>query len=251
MATFTRSPIAIDSVEVLDSRRVLEDFRGRLQTRAPLKRLNEEARRRGYELINAPEQAVGYRQIVQGTKEIRATQLIAGEPRVVSKVQFEIIGHSYARVASQDQGAVVSTTITTGEGAVTYDFLLDAPGGNFDKASEWVIAPTASLGAEAPAAERPAGAYIDMPSGAMEMGGAAIVSGDVIEAESWWSAFRTCLTHRCGSACLSALVTCSGTWAAYFWCLVAKCGGCVVKCAGCSTCDCRWWCKWAVGCCDR
>jgi len=171
MATFTRSPIAIDSVEVLDSRRVLEDFRGRLQTRAPLKRLNEEARRRGYELINAPEQAVGYRQIVQGTKEIRATQLIAGEPRVVSKVQFEIIGHSYARVASQDQGAVVSTTITTGEGAVTYDFLLDAPGGNFDKASEWVIAPTASLGAEAPAAERPAGAYIDMPSGAMEMGG--------------------------------------------------------------------------------
>jgi hypothetical protein len=252
MATFTRSPIAIDTVEVLDSRRVMEDFRSRLQSRAPLKRLNEEARRRGYELLDAPEQSVGYRAMVQSTRDIRTTLLVPGEPRVVREVQFEILGTSYARAASRDQGAVVSTTVTTGEGAVTYDFLLDAPDGNFEKAKEWVIEPTASVSAGMiQGAERPPGSPIDMPTGAMGIGGAIIAPGDVIEAESWWSAFKACLHGRCGSTCLSALVSCSGTWAAYFWCLVAKCGGCVVKCAACSTCDCRWWCKWAVGCCDR
>jgi hypothetical protein len=24
-----------------------------------------------------------------------------------------------------------------------------------------------------------------------------------------------------------------------------------VKCAGCATCNCSWWCKWAVGCCSQ
>jgi hypothetical protein len=24
-----------------------------------------------------------------------------------------------------------------------------------------------------------------------------------------------------------------------------------VKCAGCASCNCSWWCRWAVGCCSQ
>jgi hypothetical protein len=33
--------------------------------------------------------------------------------------------------------------------------------------------------------------------------------------------------------------------------VAAACGGCWVWCAGCATCDCSWWCRWATaGCCE-
>jgi len=252
MALYTRPPISIDTIEVLDSRRVSEDLQTRLESRPPLKRLNQEALRLGYVPLVGPQFAVGYRNTVKSTSEIKAPRVIPGEPRAASEVQFEILGHSLGSPASRALGAIVSTTLTTGEAAITYDFLLDAKDGNFERATEWVVAPTAGLAADAQAIERPAGSYIDMPAGSMGMGEASIIQGDgIIEAESWWSGFVGCLRSRCASSCLSSLHSCSGYWAAYFWCLVAKCGGCVLKCAACSTCDCRWWCRWAVGCCDR
>jgi hypothetical protein len=73
----------------------------------------------------------------------------------------------------------------------------------------------------------------------------------VVPTKSWWTRFKGCIKSKCTSVCVSALVSCPFTsWAAYLGCLAAKCGGCSAKCVGCASCKCRWWCKWAVGCCD-
>jgi hypothetical protein len=74
----------------------------------------------------------------------------------------------------------------------------------------------------------------------------------LVVANSWGSAWSGCLHSQCANTCLSSLTQCSfGSWAGYFWCVAARCGGCVLRCAACATCDCRWWCRWAVRCCDR
>lgn len=129
---------------------------------------------------------------------------------------FEMAVQSYAKAGSKDAAGLATVTLTSGENSATYHFTLLAPNGDFQKPLEH---------------------FTDGRN-------------RVLRAKSWWTRWTRCLRSRCAATCLSALVTCSGTWAAYFWCVVAKCGGCVLRCAGCATCDCRWWCRWAVGCCE-
>lgn len=74
--------------------------------------------------------------------------------------------------------------------------------------------------------------------------------GALVVVDGWWDRFRGCL-GGCGGVCLAALGGCAGAGAlpAILGCLAIRCGGCAAKCAACATCDCRWWCKWAAGCC--
>lgn len=129
---------------------------------------------------------------------------------------FDIQVRSYTKAGSKDAAAIGIVTVKSGQNKQTYKFSLRAPGGDFEKAEEFTV---------------------DQ-------------SNKVKKANSWWSRWTRCLRDRCATTCLGALTTCSGTWAAYLWCVVAACGTCVLRCVGCASCDCRWWCKWAVGCCS-
>ncbi len=130
---------------------------------------------------------------------------------------FEIRLQSYQKGGSKDRAAVGTVTVRAGTHTDTYNFNVVAPNGKFQQAVEYTVD----------------------------------ASNNLKKAKSWWSCWVACLKRSCVTTCLTSLVTCSGTWAAYFWCVVGRCGGCVTKCAGCCSCDCRWWCKWAAGCCNK
>ncbi len=75
-------------------------------------------------------------------------------------------------------------------------------------------------------------------------------SGTVVPTNSLWTRFKACITRECRTVCVGALGTCAlASWAGYLQCLAISCGGCSAKCFACATCNCRWWCKWAAGCC--
>lgn len=208
-----KPPIDQETYEMLDGRRVKEDFKSRSQSRPKLKKLSEEARGRGYQPLEDADEAFGFRYSVKASKDMRPrAQAQAGAP--VRNIEFEMLLQPFSKGNSNDKAAVATTTVKAGEEVATYEMLLEAPNGDFRQPREF------------------------------------IVEGDeIVEAESWWTAFTGCLSNNCASACLTALWACSGTWAAYLWCLVWRCGGCVLKCVGCASCNCGWWCGWAVGCC--
>ncbi|MFI8265059.1 MULTISPECIES: hypothetical protein [unclassified Streptomyces] len=76
-------------------------------------------------------------------------------------------------------------------------------------------------------------------------------AGTLVPRDGWWDALTRCL-GGCGSTCLSAAVGCpKPSWQIFLICLAGRCGLCVVKCAACATCDCTWWCRIGVGCCNH
>jgi hypothetical protein len=85
--------------------------------------------------------------------------------------------------------------------------------------------------------------------GAGAGGGAAGGSAVVPLAGTFWQRLVRCL-RGCGGACITAIATCpKNSWAAFLGCIAVRCGVCAIKCPPCAACDCRWWCKWAAGCC--
>ncbi|MFJ8697066.1 hypothetical protein [Streptomyces roseolilacinus] len=75
-------------------------------------------------------------------------------------------------------------------------------------------------------------------------------SGDLVDADGFWDAFRRCL-GGCGTTCLTSLGGCLplGALPAIIACLAATCGYCAAKCAACVACDCGWLCSALAGCC--
>ena len=75
-------------------------------------------------------------------------------------------------------------------------------------------------------------------------------TGKVVPTNSWWTRFKSCISGKCASTCVASLGTCAfASWAGYLQCVAIACGGCSAKCIVCASCNCRWWCKWATGCC--
>jgi hypothetical protein len=70
-----------------------------------------------------------------------------------------------------------------------------------------------------------------------------------IGALSIFSRLINCVRSTCASVCLGSLTACAGVFPVYLKCVAVACGGCALKCGACATCDCSFWCKWAVGCC--
>jgi hypothetical protein len=136
---------------------------------------------------------------------------------------FTLMVQDYRSKSSKDVGAVARVSVVAGNQKQDYTFNLIAPEGNFDKATEYQVA----IAQKGP--------------GKLE----------VVKANSWWSCVKQKIKEKCVGPCITSLTTCSGTWTAYFACVAARCGSCLVKQAACCACDCSWWCKWAVGCCDR
>jgi hypothetical protein len=126
-------------------------------------------------------------------------------------VDFELDVEQFEKPGMMDKASLGMVTIASGENRASYKFALIAPDGNFDRVVEFTVDP----------------------------------QNKTVRASSWWTEFVDCLRRRCASSCASALGICGWNW----WCIISRCFGCGLRCAACATCDCRWWCRWAVGCC--
>ena len=207
--------IRLDQTEILDAPTAARGLENRLgQAQGKLKKLDDEARRRGYKPATGPKAEVGIRQKYRADKPVQPGQGDQGQP--VQEVDFELSLRALEKSNSQDQASIATVRITAGQTTQEYAMLLEAPGGNFAQAREYKVE-----------------------------------NDQVVAANSWWTATRSCVVGSCTSVCVGALVTCSGTWAAYLLCLAVACGGCWVKCTACATCNCSWWCRWAAGCCRQ
>jgi hypothetical protein len=214
MARERERPVAVvsENVQVLDHQAAHDQFKKHLDSRPKLKKLHDEAQKRGYKAHDEPDQTFAVRVTSTASGDVHSTTAAGADP--VQDVEFELVGQS---VSKQDaEGAVATATIRAGGNEQTYDMLLEAPGGNFHQTREYKVE-----------------------------------DDQVVAAHSWWSAWTGCLNRDCASTCLNSLLSCTGTWAAYLWCVTAACGGCVAKCTGCATCNCSWWCQWAAGCCAQ
>jgi len=133
------------------------------------------------------------------------------------RVQKELYIQAFGSPKGDKIGALVQVVVTGSEGQEEkYSFILVSPPGKYENADEYTVD------------ER----------------------GAVVKASSW----RSCMLEHlpeCGSRCADALKSCGGNPAQYFVCLAWRCGGCFLKVSACCICNCRLWCKWAVGCCHR
>ena len=208
----TSAAIESDTTEVLDKKAAHGEFKKRLKERGGLKKLQDEAKGRGYEIRDDPEETFAVRVKTRASGDVRPPRGRPGE--AVREVEFELVGQSVTKADSE--GGVAACTVRAGNNEETYEFFVEAPGGDFSRAREF-----------------------------------AVEDNEIVDANSWWTAWTGCLGRDCASTCLNSLTSCSGTWTAYLWCIVAACGPCVLKCTGCATCNCGWWCRWAAGCCSQ
>jgi hypothetical protein len=136
------------------------------------------------------------------------------------KVIYTVRLQDYTKKGSKDAAAIGQVTVTAGKRTQTYSFYLFAPNGNFEAMEEFQIDKRLNI----------------------------------LKANSWWSCVKSYIRKKCASTCLDALVSCApaaATVVGYVACVAVKCGGCALKSMVCCACDCSWWCRWAVGCCDR
>jgi hypothetical protein len=209
----TGKNIASEMVELLDPLRISEDFSKRIAKGAP-KLLVEEGKRLGFTLVTDSKMAYGLRHTVRAIKAIEPPKGETGTP--ISEASFEIQVHNLIKSRSKEQAAIVSVTVRAGNNVETRDMLMHTTDGNFVKAKEYIV-----------------------------------TDNKVVLAHSWWTSTQKCIKSNCTMVCIAALLTCTGTWSAYLACLAVTCGTCWVKCAACVGCNCKWWCKWATGCCKQ
>jgi hypothetical protein len=212
----TLPKVATESYAILDAEGVRAEFTRHLNI-PDVRRLEAEARNRGYELTSGEEAAIGLQQRWEARTPVAPPRSQSPAEPSVRSLDSRIVMHSLTkRDSPRDQGAIVVATISDGRNSYTHQVLLIATDGNFMGAQEFQVQ-----------------------------------DGQLIEAESWWSAVWRCLLDKCGTVIAGALIACSGSFIAYVGCVLAAAGACGAKCAACATCDCSWWCKWAAGCCDR
>lgn len=129
---------------------------------------------------------------------------------------FEMNVQSYSKPGQRDQIALLSITVAGPKGENDeYCCYLRAPGGDWGKAVE---------------------RFADK-------------SNKIRDTHSYWTRAWNCIKANCGKPCLGSISACTGGLAACITGLLTVCGGCAIKCLACAGCRCRWWCKWAVGCC--
>jgi hypothetical protein len=137
--------------------------------------------------------------------------------QVTYKFQFQ----DFRNPNSKDLIALCHLSASSGKEIETYTFYLIAPNGDFDQMQEY---------------------FIDKRL-------------NILQANSWWSCTKKRISNKCPGACLTAFITCVPAGASsvvgYLVCVVSNCAGCLIKAGACCACDCRWYCKWATGCCDK
>jgi hypothetical protein len=205
----------METIELLDPGSVQAEWAQATDARPQIRMLEQASSARGYVPLETDDAIVGVRYRAQASGEVIAPRVF-GETASVQQVEFEVRIRSLTMPGTANQAAIATATISAGENSSTYEAFLEARDGNFNQITEYTI-----------------------------------TGNRLTQAESWWSAVVRCLSGSCATVCLGALVSCTGAWAAYLLCVLAACGGCGAKCTACATCDCRWWCRWATGCCDQ
>jgi hypothetical protein len=207
--------IALEQTEILDQKAAAQGLQKRRgEPKGQLKKLEDEAKKRGYKPVKGPRGEFGLRQKFRAREPVHPGAGEQGAP--VQEVEFEFSLQALEKEGSEDEAAVATVSVTAGGQTESYDLFLEAPNGKFLEAREFKV-------------ER----------------------DQVVPANSWWSAVRTCLTSTCASTCVNSLLACAGTWSAYLLCVASTCGVCYTKCVGCAVCNCGWTCRWAVGCCRQ
>lgn len=213
--------MSLVSSEILSRSAVSEDFANMKEADSLMRLASDNLMERGFEPLTGDENFFGivetYRVMMDDGEIVQQTMTL--------EVQ------DYISADRRDLGALVRVRLETEDGCKEdYTFNLVAPCGNFDRVIEYQAVQTSIR---------------DTTTGAM----AARL--EMVETNSWGSCMLQEL-KKCASPCVNALVTCPKTgWSAYLGCLAVRCGGCFVAKAACCTCNCKWWCKWAVGCCRR
>jgi hypothetical protein len=206
-------PIIVDErIELIDSANVAAQLERLSRTRPGLGLVLRGAEEARFTALDGDNSYFGYRVTVVAASEIMPPDDAPPGPGVRS-LTAEILLQGFSR--GEDQAAAGAVTITAGPYTSDYSLLLEAPGGDANRMIERTVQ-----------------------------------GNELIFVDGWWDRFRNCLGN-CGGGCLAALGSCIGSGAlpAILACLAIRCGGCAAKCAACATCDCRWWCRWAAGCC--
>ncbi len=202
------------SVEILDGASVARRVKT-LSRDAGVKSAIALAKIEGFTLSTKASDAAGFKRTYTPSAPVKEGAV------TVTKLAYEYNVHELKRAGSNDLAAVVITRLTPigaeSEAEIDVRYLI-APGGDITKTRE------------------------------MKFDRAA---GKMVATNSWWTRLKDCIKGKCSGPCKDALTGClgSGGIASYLACLAVKCGGCSAKCVACATCRCRWWCKWATGCC--
>jgi len=209
------------SSDILGADAVSADFASLKEADSLMKLASDNLVERGFEALTGPENFFGI-------KETYRVMMDDGEI-VQQTTTLEV--QDYISSDRRDLGALVRVRLETEDGCKEeYTFNLVAPCGDFSRPIEYQAVATIIR---------------DPTTGAMT------TRLEMVETDSWGSCMLQEL-KKCASPCVNALVTCPKTsWTAYLGCLAVRCGGCFVAKAACCTCNCKWWCKWAVGCCRR
>lgn len=184
-----------------------------------LRMLHEKLVQRGFKPDKGEKAYYGFSETYEFTEPIKPPKGIKLSP--VRKVVVDFHVRSYRKKGSKDKAALIWTIVQGGREAakrIETKIILEAPEGDFQKAIEYEVGE----------------------------------GFDVIRAHSWWGRVKKCLKKNCIGQCINALITCaptSATWPAYLACVAVGCGSCYITCAACASCKCKWWCRYAVGCC--
>jgi hypothetical protein len=200
------------TVEIFDSRRVFAEL-ATLASKREVKTIYAFAADQGFTPLTAAKNVQGFRRTYVPDTPV----IFRGES--LKKLEYSYQIQEMRKSSSQDMGVVIITTFNgnVADSKETDVRFLIAPGGDIDKAKEVMFDPA---------------------------------KNKVVPTKSLWTRFRKCLGGKCASVCTGAVASCPKvSWAAFLGCLALACGGCSAKCFGCASCNCRWWCKWAVGCC--
>jgi hypothetical protein len=213
--------LALVSSEILSTAAVSADFASMKEADSLMKLASDNLVERGFEALTGDDNFFGI---------IETSRVMMDDGEIVQQTTTLEV-QDYISSDRKDLGALVRVRLETEDGCKEeYIFNLVAPCGDFSKPIEYQAVATSIR---------------DPATGAMS------TQLEMVETDSWGSCMLQEL-KKCASPCVNALVTCpKSSWTAYLGCLAVRCGGCFVAKAACCTCNCKWWCKWAVGCCKR
>jgi len=149
-----------------------------------------------------------------------------------SRLTYTLYIQDYTNPLSTDVAAigqiVLKATTRTSNRYLVYSFCLISPNGDYENPEEYNIDESECT---------------------------------VVRAHSLFTCFWTKVRISCLNPCLLSIAPCitacgpsSWTWTCLLSCMAPKCGGlsgCMARAFACCACNCKHWCKWAVGCCHQ
>ncbi len=205
------------ALEIFDGETAFRKVKA-LNARREVKAVLSHAAKQGFTPSTSPKDVQGFKRTYTPEGKVEKDGV------VVTRLDISYHVQELKKVGSKDTAAMVVLTSKAngaeGQFATDVRFLV-APGGNIEKIVEMKFDPSTAR---------------------------------VVPTNSWFTRLKNCIRGKCGSACKDALTGCLGAGAggivAYLGCLAVKCGGCSARCVACATCNCRFWCRWATGCCE-